>query len=200
MTQAIRIDIDNQNWLSGLRSFLATVMEKMEIEAMLVPTRLAMKNRIMPMLVSDPARLAEADPLSPAFPLNAAQQLAKLTRLPAGSRLAAVLRPCEIRAFTELVKLNQGKREGVVIVGLDCPGAISNTDFRAFADRHETVDAATRAFCAAAFSGEPDHEALALTAACRACDHPVPDGADIAVELFASDPWGRNFLGTPPQG
>ena len=139
MTQAIRIDIDNQDWLSGLRSFLATVMEKTEIEAMLVPTRLAVKNRIMPTLVSDPARLNEADPLSPAFPVNGAQQLARLTRLPAGGRLAAVLRPCEIRAFNELVKLNQGKRDDVVIIGLDCPGALSNSDFRAFADQHETA-------------------------------------------------------------
>ena len=188
MTQAMRIDIDNQDRLSGLRSFLATVMEKTEIEAMLVPTRLAVKNRIMPTLVSDPARLNEADPLSPAFPVNGAQQLARLTRLPAGGKLAAVLRPCEIRAFNELVKLNQGKREDVVIIGLDCPGALSNSDFRAFADQHETTDAATRAFCAAAFSDDPSHEVLALTSACRACDHPIPDGADIAVELFGSEP------------
>lgn len=188
MTQAIRIDIDHHDRLSGIRSFLATIMGKAGIDAMLVPTRLAVKNRIMPMLVSDPTRLADADPLSPAFPVNGAQQLARLTRLPAGSRLAAVLRPCEIRAFNELVKLNQGKRDDIVIVGLDCPGALSNSDFRAFADHHETPDAATQAFCTAVFSGETDHDALAFTTACQACNHPIPDGADIAVELFGSDP------------
>ncbi len=186
MTQAIHID--NADWLSGIRSFLATVKEKAGIDAMLVPTRLSMKNRIMPMLVSDPARLADADPLSPAFPVNSAQQLARLTRLPAGGRLAAILRPCEIRAFNELIKLNQGKRDDVVIIGLDCPGALSNSDFRAFADQHETPDAATRAFCTAVFSGETDHAALAFTTACQACSHPIPDGADIALELFGSDP------------
>ena len=188
MTQAIRIGIENQDRLAGMRSFLATVMEKAGIEAMLVPTRLAVKNRIMPTLVSDPTRLAEADPLSPAFPVNAAQQLARLTRLPAGAKLAAVLRPCEIRAFNELVKLNQGKRDDVIIVGLDCPGALSNTDFRAFADRHETADAATNDFCTSVFSGEPGDAAVAITSACRACAHPIPDGADIVVELFGSDP------------
>jgi formate dehydrogenase subunit beta len=190
MTQAITINIDNQDWLSGIRSFLATIMEKAGIEAMLVPTRLPVKNRIMPMLVSDPEQLAEADPLSPAFPVNGAQQLAKLTRLPAGSRMAAVLRPCEIRAFNELVKLNQGKRDDVVIIGVDCPGALSNSDFRDFADQHDTSDAATRAFCATAFSGEPGDAATTFTAACRACDHPIPDGADIVVELFGADPAG----------
>ena len=188
MTQAIRIDIENEDRLSGIRSFLATIMEKAGIKAMLVPTRLAVKNRIMPMLVSDPTRLVEADPLSPAFPVNGAQQLTRLTRLPAGGRLAAVLRPCEIRAFNELVKLNQGKRDDVVVIGLDCPGALSNSDFRTFADQHETPDAATRAYCRAVFSGETDHEALAFTTACQACNYPVPDGADIAVELFGSDP------------
>ena len=188
MTQAILIDIENEDWLSGIRSFLATIMNKAGIDAILVPTRLAVKNRIMPMLVSDPARLAEADPLSPAFPVNGAQQLAKLTRLPAGGKMAAVLRPCEIRAFNELVKLNQGKRDDVVIVSVDCPGALSNSDFRAFADRYETADTATGAFCAAAFSGNPGDEAAPLTTACLACDHPIPDGADIAVELFGADP------------
>jgi hypothetical protein len=105
--------------------------------------------------------------------------------------MAAVLRPCEIRAFNELVKLNQGKRDDVVIIGLDCPGALSNSDFRDFADQHETSDAATRAFCATAFSGEPgDAATCTVTAACRACDHPIPDGADIVVELFGADPAG----------
>ncbi len=188
MTKAIRIDIENEDWLSGIRFFLTTVMEKAGIEAMLVPTRLAMKNRIMPMLVSDPTRLAEADPLSPAFPVNGAQQLTRITRLPSGGKMAVVLRPCEIRAFNELVKLNQGKRDDVVIFGLDCPGALSNSDFRAFVDQHATSDAATRAFCAAAFSDNPNHEALPLTSACRACNHQTPDGADITVELFGSDP------------
>jgi len=187
MTEAILISTDNQDWLTGVRSFLATMMEETGIEALLVPARLSVKNRIMPTLVSDPKRLEQADPLSPAFPVNAAQQLAKLTRMPAGGRLAAVLRPCELRAFNELVKLNQGHREDLIIIGLDCAGALSNSDFRTFADQHETVDAATQAFCKTAFAGGSDPAPLSLTSACQACDHPVPSGADLAFELFGSD-------------
>ena len=188
MTEAIRIAIDNLDRLDGIRGFLATLMRKTDLDAMLIATRLAVKNRIMPALISDPERLTEADPLSPAFAVNAAQQLAKLTRQPAGGRLAAVLRPCEIRAFNELIKLNQGQREDVVIVGLDCPGALSNTDFRSFADQHETLDAATGAFCTQAFGEDPTAAAGPLASACRACTHPTPEMADIAVELFGSVP------------
>ena len=74
----------------------------------------------------------------------------------------------------------------MVIIGLDCPGAFSNADFRAFADQHETPDAATRTFCTAVFSDETNHEAVPLTSACRACSHPIPDGADIAVNFSAA--------------
>ena len=95
MTQAIIIDDNNR--LAGIRTLMATMMEKTDVEAILVPSRLRVKNRIMPALVTDPSRLGDADPLSPAFPVNAAQQLAKLTRTPAGGRMAAVLRPCEVR-------------------------------------------------------------------------------------------------------
>lgn len=188
MTRSVRIVIQNDDRLAGIRSFLATVVQKGQFEAILVPGRLAVKRRIMPMLISNPARLVEADPLAPAFPVNSASQLARLTRQPAGGRLAAVLRPCEIRAFNELVKLNQGKREEVLIIGLDCPGALSNAGFRTFADRYDTLDAATRAFCRVVFSAGADHGELPFTSACRACGLPTPDGADIAVALFGSDP------------
>jgi formate dehydrogenase subunit beta len=186
MTQAIIIDDNNR--LAGIRTLMATMMEKTDVEAILVPSRLRVKNRIMPALVTDPSRLGDADPLSPAFPVNAAQQLAKLTRTPAGGRMAAVLRPCEVRAFNELVKLNQGHRDDVVIIGLDCPGALSNTDFRTFADQYDTADDATQAFCNTAFSGDPGLSDLSITSACQVCTQPTPDGADIAVDLFGTSP------------
>jgi formate dehydrogenase subunit beta len=129
--------------------------------------------------------LAQADPLSPAFAVNAAQQLAKLTRTPAGGRMAAVLRPCEIRAFNELVKLNQGRREDVTIIALDCPGALSNRNFRSFADSCATADEATANFCEAVAAGG---EEIDVTSACRACSHPTPDGADVGIEWFGAAP------------
>lgn len=183
MTKAIHIE--DQDRLSGIRSLLSTIMEKAGIDALLVPARLAVKNRIMPLLVSDPQRLAEADPFAPAFPLNAAQQLAKITRVPAGGRLAAFLRPCEIRAFNELVKLNQGSRDDVLIIGMDCPGALSNADFRTFMDGFETADEATQAFCEAVVSGNGAPE---VASACQACTHFLPDGADIAIDWLGTAP------------
>jgi formate dehydrogenase subunit beta len=91
------------------------------------------------------------------------------------------MRPCEIRAFVELVKLNQGVRENVVIIGADCPGAVTNSGF-ASAAGDEGLD---RRFLEAAVSG--DWEGLELSPACRVCEEPTPDGADVLIGLFGGE-------------
>ena len=88
-----------------------------------------MKNMVMPMLVTDPDHLTGVDPLAPAFAINAAKIVARLTRKPMGGKIAAVMRPCEIRAFIELVKLKQGRTENLIIIGIDCLGAYRNRDY-----------------------------------------------------------------------
>ena len=134
MAKSLKLKTKDKELLASLKDFFRSILEMDEIEAILVPQRLPMKNMVMPTLVSDPDRLDGVDPLSPAFPMNAAKVVSKLTRKPAGAKIAAVLRPCEIRAFVELVKLKQGTLDDLVIIGMDCLGAFKNTDYFQFAD------------------------------------------------------------------
>ena len=107
MSKTAVIEVKNQDLIETLRDFFKTVLEQDEISAIQVPCRLPMKNMVMPTLITDPERLSGADPLSPAFPMNSAKIVSRLTRKEAGGIVAAVMRPCEIRAFIELVKLKQ---------------------------------------------------------------------------------------------
>ncbi len=178
-----QIDVHDHDLLAALRNLARLVLAQEGIEAILVPRRLPLKSMVMPALVSDPEGLAEMDPLAPAFALNAARMVSRLTRKPSGGRLAVMLRPCEIRAFIELVKLNQGRLDDLLIIGTDCLGAYPNKDYIRFA---ETTGAdSTRAFYQAVLGpGGAAKEGLSLAPACRACEAPVPDGADLAVMLF----------------
>ena len=97
-----------------------------------------MKNVVMPTLVTDPEHLDGTDPLAPAFPMNSAKIVSRLTRKSMGGKLVAVLRPCEIRAFVELVKLKQGRMEEVVLVGIDCLGSYRNADYAQIAGEEKT--------------------------------------------------------------
>ncbi len=205
MAKTVKLETKDKDLLASLKDFFRSILELDEISAILVPQRLPMKNMVMPTLVSDPERLDDADPFSPAFPMNAAKIVSRLTRKPMGAKVAAVLRPCEIRAFVELVKLNQGSMDELVIVGLDCLGAYKNTDYFQFVG--EDVTASTQKFFETAIAGKGAAiENVDLAPACKACEHPIPEHADILVGLYGMDindhlliqaqtPVGENLVG-----
>jgi formate dehydrogenase subunit beta len=144
----------------------------------------------MPTLITDVVRLDGADPLSPAFPINSARIVSKLTRRASGGKIAAVMRPCEIRAFVELVKLNQGQKDDLIIIGTDCLGACQNRDFFKWAG--DDIEASTKNFYSSALSGEwTSLTGFVPAPACRVCEMPVPTGADIAIGLFGIEDAGR---------
>ena len=117
MAITAKIDVKDNDILGSLRGFLEDTLKIDDIKAILVPQHLPMKNMVMPTLVTDPDHLNGVDPLAPAFPMNAAKIVSRLTRKPVRGRIAAVMRPCEIRAFIELV-----------LIGMDCLGAYQNKD------------------------------------------------------------------------
>ncbi|MDP3282933.1 MAG: hypothetical protein Q8M56_00700, partial [Desulfobacterales bacterium] len=138
MTITAKIDLREQNPLEALQQFFAGILKLEDIAAILVPQRLPTKNTIMPTLVTDASFLECVDPLAPAFPMNAARIASRLTRKPMGGKVAAVLRPCEIRAFIELVKLKQARREDILLISVDCLGAFQNREYSKFAGQNGT--------------------------------------------------------------
>ena len=186
MTKTAKIEVKEQDLLATLQGFFKTLLEKGDINALLVSQHLPMKNVVMPTLVTDPEKINGTDPLAPVFPINAAKVVSKLTRRPTGSRVAVVLRPCEIRAFIELVKLKQGSVEEVVLVGMDCLGTYSNVDYLRFAG--EDGNGATRKFYQNTLSGKGTAcEDFDISPACKACEHPIAENADLLIGLLGVD-------------
>ncbi len=186
MSTTAKIEVSNNDILASLQDFLGSILQQEEISAILVPQRLPMKNVVMPTLVSDPERLNGVDPLTPYFPLNAAKVVSRLTRRPSGGKVVAVMRPCEIRAFTELVKLKQGHTDEVIVIGLDCLGAYNNMDYLRSIGEDGTDF--THKFIKNILSGNKSPlDNVELAPACKACEHPIPETADVLVGLFGMD-------------
>ncbi len=173
MAKTALLEVKDQDSLASLKGFFRALLAEGGMSALLVQKRVPSP---MPTLITDPEAIEGADPLAPAFPLNAARVLSRLTRGSTGERIAAILRPCEIRAYIELVKLKQGNPEEVTLIGLDCPGAFSNADFTRFEARGGT----TQSF----LGGSRDFE---LSPACKACEHPVAEGADLILGTLGTD-------------
>jgi formate dehydrogenase subunit beta len=145
-----------------------------------------MKQMVMPMLISDPDRLDGIDPLAPVFPMNAAKVVSKLSRKPVGGTIAVVMRPCEIRAFIELIKLKQGRLEELVILGIDCLGAFRNADYLRLVGGDGSLTSLD--FCRSALAGKTGtEEGIDIAPACRACEYPVAEGADVVIGLLGVD-------------
>ena len=186
MAKTAKIEVKDQNLPAAFQTFLKALLQDGNISALLVSQHLPMKNSVMPTLVTDPEKLNGVDPFAPVFPINAAKVVSKLTRRPMGSRIAVVLRPCEIRAFIELVKLKQGSLDDVVLVGTDCLGAYGNVDYPRFAG--EDGIGATVRFYENVLTGKGTAwEDFDLSPACKACEFPIPDNADLLIGLLGVD-------------
>jgi formate dehydrogenase subunit beta len=186
MAKTAKIEVKEQGLMAAMQGFFKTLLEKGDINGILVPQRLPMKNAVMPTLVTDPEKLNGTDPLAPVFPFNAAKVVSKLTRRPTHGRVAVVLRPCEIRAFVELVKLKQARTEEVVLVGVDCLGAYGNIDYLRFAA--ENGNGSTQKFFQNVLSGKGTAwKGIDISPACKACEHPIPDNGDLLIGLLGVD-------------
>lgn len=186
MAKTAKIEVQEQNPITSLQNFCKTLLEKGEMSAVLVAQHLLTKRVVMPTLVTDPEQLNGVDPLAPVFPINAAKVVSKLTRKPLGGQIAVILRPCEIRAFVELVKLKQGSTEEVILVGLDCLGTYSNVNYPRFVGAD--ADGSTLRFYRNVREGKGTACAdFDLSPACKACDYPIPDNADLLIGLVGVD-------------
>jgi len=183
MAIAAKIVVKDNDILGALRGFFEDVLKIGDIKAILVPQLLPMRNMVMPTLVTDPDCLTGVDPLAPAFPMNAANIVSRLTRKPMGAKIAAVMRPCEIRAFVELVKLNQGRTDDVILIAIDCLGAFQNRDYFQYAGENMTESSIR--FYQNTLSGKTaGMEGGDLSPACKACEYPVDANADIQIGLL----------------
>jgi len=155
-----------------LSALLGRMFTKGVIDALLVAAPSPHSPLPMPTLFADPGLLAEIDPLAPVAPFNSARQAVSVLRQATGKRVALVLRPCEMRALIELVKLNQADVEQAVLIGLECQGRMEPGRYLERLQRDGNQDS-------------PLYRASELEAliceTCQTCDQFQPRGADISI-------------------
>jgi formate dehydrogenase subunit beta len=134
-------------------------------------------------LLSNPEKLAEAAPLSPAMAVNAASIVAEIAAEPApNAKVGLWLRPCELRAVVELIKLRQIAAESTVLVGIDCPGTYRAAGFRDVRGRDADFDNRH----VRAQSGYAEN--TKFRTACRMCEYPKPLVSDLAIGYLGINP------------
>ncbi len=115
-----------------INSILIDIVEKALgsgiIGSVMVPSR-GPENSFPWTLISDVSALERAEPLPPVMSVHGAKALASFTQSPSDGRLLAVMRPCEARAAVELSKLEQINLDNIILLTMDCPGAVPLSEY-----------------------------------------------------------------------
>lgn len=182
MTKSAMIDVKEGKVRLAINGFLKDLFAKKVVEAMLVPLAHPAGTNVVQALISDAAKVDAADVFAPVMPVNSAKILQAMTRLtPSDRKTAVVIRPCEMRAVVELIKLKQIQPENLLFIGIDCPGAYSVKNYPKFAGEKKTSDD----FVKAGFRWSED---AMLRAGCQICEYPYPLTADITIGMIGLEP------------
>jgi formate dehydrogenase subunit beta len=170
----------------AVRKFLGTLLASGAVQAVLAPKHTPGGTMVTQVLVTDPDKLEGVDPLAPVQMINAAHAVRELAKEPLEQnegKIAAVMRPCELRAVIELIKLKQILPDSLYLIGYDCPGVYDVMQYRdrieaggeADEVRGEVIDGFVRAEKAGADSDNT------LRGACQVCTHFTADSADLSL-------------------
>ena len=176
MTKALRIDKSAEE---GLKELLRFLLESGKVKGVLTLGKMGEYGAISYSLITNPGDIDSTLPLFPLMPVNLGQQLSLLTLIgPATDPIAVVLRPCELRAFVELVKRNQGSLENFLFISSTC-GGVYPLEMAVAGDIEEQLPQ----YWKAVEQGEaiPD-----IRPACKACAHFVPYNSDITISLLGT--------------
>jgi len=181
----IKIEREDNSLIKGLQQFFKQLLDTQKIDALFLPVRLKASTSVMPGLITDPAQLEDAVPLSPAFPMNSGRMVSRLSYKASGRKTAVLLRPCEMRAFIELVKLKQGSREELILIGMDCPRALTTADYAAYM---KDAPLSEDEYIEKVFSQNTDTlNGFEFSAACRTCENPFSVNADMRILVHGVD-------------
>ena len=179
---SVKIDVKEGDFNAALTRALAALLDGNVVDALLVPQESAHGTSINQTLVRRSSGLKRARPVNFVMPVNSARILVQLSETEPHEKIAAVLRPCELRATVELAKLNQINRDNLLLIGLDCPGTFK---MKVYDKKAQEVLKAGR---------DPTTELARqcqtmLRDACWACEYfwPMEGTADIVVAHLGSD-------------
>lgn len=178
----------------GILDFVKGLLFSGTIKAVLMPAKNRHEDSYAWFLMDKDGLLASAEPISPVMPTQAGVMLHHLTaKGPVLERTAVLLRPCELRAIIELVKLKQVDPGNLVMISYDCPGVYPLENYIHSDDRKAMDDA----FNACVEQGGVLKSTRSM---CSICHRFTGAGADIEIGRFGADRQGFWLIAGSAQG
>jgi formate dehydrogenase subunit beta len=177
MTKALKL---NKSAEEGILEFLRYLLESGKVKGVFTLKRISKNSAIAYSLITNPDELKDAVPFYPLMPVNAGKLMSRFT-LKEGTKkpVAAILKPCELRGFVELIKLEQGSLDNLYIISSTCGGV-----FPSKTEVDKSAEKKLPKYWESVKKGEisPD-----LRSVCKACEEFTPYTADITFDLLGNN-------------
>jgi formate dehydrogenase subunit beta len=168
--------------LKAVRMFLQTIWVQANLHGMLIPTNGSHKTTAKPQLIDTPECLEHVNPFRPLMTINAARLIPAMLHENPESKLSAVLRPCEMRAFVEMVKHDSFETNRLLTICLDCLGTYPADEYQWRVSRKESDSELTKE--ALQFARQGGMLSYRYRAACQTCVSPQAHLADINIHVL----------------
>jgi formate dehydrogenase subunit beta len=168
--------------LARTRGFLKAIWDYANLDGMVIPRYQTGHKSVKQTVIYHPDSLPETDPFVPLMQVNASRLVIQWALKRPYDRMAAILRPCEIRALYEQMKITGANLENWLMIGVDCPACFPAQDFEWRVEGAGSVEALTKDVLRNMRQG-----GIALDrfrSACGMCTRPGSPHEDICIELL----------------
>ena len=177
----------------GVQYLLRSLLEKGKVKGVFTLKKVNENGSIAYSLITNPDEIKDTLSFHPLMPANAGQLLSNFTLNGAVSEpVAVVIKPCELRAFIELVKRKKANLENIFIISSTC-GGVYPLDHAINGAIEKNISNYWDAVKACNIPGD-------IRSVCKACEQFIPSKyADIVVPLLGTtgiDNETRMFLST----
>jgi formate dehydrogenase subunit beta len=177
MTKALAL---NKNTEQGIIEFLKFLLEKGKVKGVLTLKKINKEGTVGYSLIAKADDVKDSVPFFPLMPTNAGTLLSRFTlKGVTAEPIVAVVKPCELRGFVELVKREQGNLENIFVISSTCGGVYP---LKMATDGTAKKNLST--YWNAVKKGEI---AADVRPACKGCTEFVPYTADITVDLIGNN-------------
>jgi len=188
--------IQEDDPVNTLRNFLSAWWLEAGLDAMIAPVELPDHTGVLPLVIDHPNGLADVNPFLPLMSCNAAPIVEDYLHDHPSAHLAAILRPCELRALIELEKKRAGAqrsrpdastRKNLVVIGVDCAGTFPSKEYQ---QRLENGSRAELIREVLAYASQDSYVPRQARNACQVCDWPTTVNADFTIGTIGVAPQG----------
>ena len=168
--------------LGAIRQSIHQLWVQNGIQTMLIPANGMASDLQNPAIINDPHHLDDFNPFKPVMKSNLAKWIPGTIIENSGEVIAAVLRPCEMRALVEMAELDGFILNDLITISFDCLGTMPTEDYIWRIKSKKTSDRMKEE--SIQFARQGGILSYRNRAACQICASPQAHAADVNFNII----------------